>query len=186
MAMAKSKAKFYAVDFEGTLVMPAKRFIRLTHVPKALLPNDYRPVTLKQLSRLFGVDLRSFYDLADLIERKGIPYACDNSYNFGWWGPTVSFKKARLSDNTLVVIGMHCGGDVRSNYRWHYFLVDRPYHEVSPWHDIFGSVALVAEVKHDGNEFTATATDLEGYDWEIYPDTPENRQIWERVIKEWW
>jgi hypothetical protein len=185
--MAKPKVKFYAVDLEGTLVMPAKRFINLTHVPKALLPSNYRAVTLKQLSRLLGVELNSFYDLAELVERKGVRYACDNTYNFGWWGPTVAFKKAEIAEDlTLVVIGMHCGGDVRGNYRWLYYLVNLPYQEVSPWYDIFGSVALVAEVKHNGNEFTATATDIEACDWDIYPDTPENRQVWDQIAKEWW
>jgi len=185
--MAKPKVKFYAVDLEGTLVMPAKRFISLTHIPRTILPNTYKPVTLKQLSRFLGVELRSFYDLAELIERKGVPYACDNSYNFGWWGPTVAFKKAKIADGiTLVVIGMHCGGDVRGNYRWFYYLVNLPYGEVHPWHDIFGSIALMAEVKCNGNEFVATATDIEACDWDIYPDTPENRAIWEQITKEWW
>jgi hypothetical protein len=65
-------------------------------------------------------------------------------------------------------------------------LVDLPYDEVHPWDDIFGSIVLTAKVKYNGNEFVATATDIEACDWDIYPDTPENRQIWEQVAKEWW
>jgi len=187
MAKAKPKVKFYAIVLEGAWEMPARRFVFLTYVPKALLPNTYKRVTLKQLSRIVGVPLTCLDDLADFVKRAGLRWAADNSYNWGWWGPTVAFKKAKLADNlTLVVIGMHLGGDVRGNYRWHYYLVDLPYEDVHPWDDIFGSIALTATVKYNGNEFVATATDIEACDWDLYPDTPENRQIWEQVAKEWW
>lgn len=187
MAKAKPKVKFYAIDLKGAWEMPARRFVFLTYVPKALLPNTYKRVTLKQLSRIVGVPLTCLDDLADFVKRAGLRWAADNSYNWGWWGPTVAFKKAKLADNlTLVVIGMHLGGDVRGNYRWHYYLVDLPYEDVHPWDDIFGSIALTATVKYNGNEFVATATDIEACDWDLYPDTPENRRIWEQVAKEWW
>jgi hypothetical protein len=185
-AKPKVKAKFYAIDLEGAFEMPARRFVSLTYVPKALLPNTYKRVTLRQLSRIVGVPLDCFVDLAGFVEWAGLRWASDNSYNWGWWGPTVSFKKAELGENlTLAVVGMHCGGDVRGNYRWHYYLVDLPYDEVHPWDDIFGSIALTATVKYNGNEFVATATDIEACDWDIYPDTPENRQIWEQVLQSW-
>jgi len=187
MTKAKPKVKFYAIDLEGTFEMPASRFVSLTHVPRALLPSTYKRVTLKQLSRSLGVPLNNFRDLADFVERMKLPYEADNSYNWCWWGPTVAFKKVKLADDlTLALIGMHLGGDVRGSYRWYYYLVDLPYDEVHPWDDIFGSVALTATVKYNGNEFVATATDMEACDWNIYPDTPENRQIWEQVAKEWW
>jgi hypothetical protein len=187
MAKVQPKVKLYAIDLEGSFEMPAKRFISLTHVPKALLPATYKRVTLRQLSRILGVPLSDLYDLADFVKRARLRWVADNTYNWGWWGPTVSFKKVWLDENlTLAVVGMHCGGDVRGNYRWHYYLVNMPYDEVHPWDDIFGSVALTATVKYNGNEFVATARDIEAYDWDIYPDTPENRAIWEQVCQRSW
>ena len=185
--MAKPKVRFMAVDMDGTFVMPLKQFATLRHLPRKLLPNDYHRVTLRKLSKMFGKPIRSLYDLGRVIEERKLRWDSFNTYNAGWWGPTVDVKVVRLdAQQTLVVVGVHQGGDVRSNYIYHYFLVNRPFIDVSPWIDIFSSIALVAEIKVDGREFTAITYDVEPwYDiasWEIIPDTKENKELFRRLI----
>jgi len=182
-----AKPKIEVVDLDGAFVAPYKKFVRLTHIPRGLVPSNYHRVSLKTLSKLFGRRILGLRDLGKVIEERGLRWWGDNSYNFNWWGPTTDFKVVELPNGrTLAVVGLHLGGDVRWGYKYHYFIVDKPFNEVNPWADIFGSVAIMITVETPEGTVTAMSRDVEGVEWDIYPDTPYSREVINQALASVW
>ena len=180
------KVTAFAASAEAPWCMDYKDFVFLTEIPEELLPSDYRPVSWQEIGELIGKPINSFYDFADEVNYgslKDADYTGDNTYNYGWWGPTVDYKKVRINEKTtIVIIGLHRGGDVRGNYEWFPFIVNRDYDDVHPWVDIFGDIDLFYLFEKDGIEVVATAIDDEGLHFEIYPE--EFRSEIEPLISE--
>jgi hypothetical protein len=147
-------------------------FLQITELPEELVPDDWKPISWRKLSELFGEQIRDLWELEDAIERKDLRWSGDNTYNWGWWGPTLCIKTVDLKpvtgkDKTLIVVGVHRGGDVRGNYDWFLFLTNRHYLDVNPFIELIGGLELMMEVEEaDGTTHIAWCIDAEGAHWQ--------------------
>jgi hypothetical protein len=175
----KVRVKYEVYDLEGSFSMPLSDFINITEVPEELFPNTYRPITLNDVAEIlrslgaYVPDEPFLSDIGRAIDELELTWSGTNTYNWNWWGPTLDFAKIKISDNkTVVRIGVHLFGDVRTNYEWYWYLVSKPYEEVSIL-DIIGSLELRMLVEfEDGTTEYASCVDEEGARWQAGYDCP--------------
>jgi len=182
----KVTVRYTVVHSEFPWSMNHSDFLQIAKVPEELVPDDWKPLSWGRVGNLLGRMFASFYDLAEWVDEmerlgKEVRWWGDNSYNWGWWGPTVDTKKVDLSPftdkpETLVIIGIHLGVDVRVNYDWFAYLVPRPFNDVYPFMEMFGGLELQMEVEEeDGTTHYAWCVDVEGSRWETNDEWLEER-----------
>jgi len=179
------RVRLFVESEEFPFTMSYRMFVNLTHIPRRLIPPWYRKVSWRQIGRLLRANISSFCDFAHFVEEYAARRCCrfygDNTYNYGWWGPTVNYKVVEFyspCNVVIAVVGMHLGGDVRSGYVYYPFVVTDHdphlfgegvdlYTATDPFRDIFGSLRLYAEVVdcRSGEKRYAEAVDTEAVEW---------------------
>jgi hypothetical protein len=95
----------------------------------------------------------------------------DNTYNYGWWGPTIHFGLVGPAEEEpygsgILFMSFHHGGDVRGNYGvFEAYSVDS-YAEEAPWY----SYMLSVDVETDRGTILLYSDDTEAYRWSIAND----------------
>ena len=112
--------------------------------------------------------------LSDWLIKKGISSSRDNTYNWGWWGPTLHFNfiSEETSNDVLYSSGilfvyLHAGGDVRGNYYGAKAFNIEELAEDAPWYD---NLNLTMEITTDKGTIRFDAEDLEAYYWNVVED----------------
>lgn len=113
-------------------------------------------------------------EVEDAIQEANIG-SRDNTYNSGWWGPTmVSHVVGPASDEPyaegVIIVSMHRGGDVRGNYSSAQAFKLESYAEEAPWYD----TSLSFHIQTDQGNITVDAEDLEGYSLVVHEDETGN------------
>jgi hypothetical protein len=168
----KVVVRYIAAHGEFPWSMNLADFVQISELPADLVPDDWKPISWQKLSKLFGEPIGNLWELGDAIDRRELRWSGDNTYNWGWWGPTLCLKAVDLEpltekEQTLIVAGVHLGGDVRGNYDWFLFLTNRHYLDVNPFVELIGGLELMMEVEEeDGTTHIAWCIDAEGCHWE--------------------
>jgi len=168
----KATVRYIAAHSEFPWSMNLSDFLQISELPEELVPDDWKPISWKKLSGIFGEPIKDLWELGEVIDRKQLRWSGDNTYNWGWWGPTLCLKAVDLEpltgkEQTLIVAGVHLGGDVRGNYDWFLFLTNRRYLDVDPFAELIGGLGLMMEVEEDdGTTHIAWCIDEEGVQWE--------------------
>jgi hypothetical protein len=177
----KLVVRYTVVHSEFPWSMNLSDFLQISEPPEELIPGNWKPVSWEQISKIFGTEIRDLWELGDEIEKRKLDWSGDNTYNWGWWGPTLCLKTVDLEpitgkEQTLIVVGVHLGGDVRGNYEWFFYLTNRHYFEVDPFLELVGGLELMMEVEEeDGTTHIAYCTDSEGAHWMAEDEWLEER-----------
>jgi hypothetical protein len=177
----KVTVRYTVVHSEFPFRMNLSKFLQISELPEKLIPGDWKSVSWKKIGEIFGTEIRDLWELGDEIERRKLDWSGDNTYNWGWWGPTLCLKKVDLEPvtgkpQTLIVAGVHLGGDVRGNYEWFLFLTNRHYLDVNPFVELIGGLELMMEVEEeDGTTHIAYCIDAEGAHWMAEDEWLEER-----------
>jgi hypothetical protein len=169
--MAKVKVRYIVVHTDFPWEMNLSDFLQISEPPEEIIPHDWEPISWDELGRIFGKPIQNLQELGEEIERRGLRWWSDNTYNIAWWGPTLCVKKVDLRPvtckrQTLIVVGIHMGGDVRTNYEWFLYLTDRGYLGVHPMEEILCGLELYMEVEENGTTHIAWCIDAEGCHWD--------------------
>jgi hypothetical protein len=98
----------------------------------------------------------------------------DNTYNWGWWGPTMNFGEVTGPDSPsdpyepgILFCRMHRGGDVRGNYGpWYAFDMDSFGESDAPWYRYF----LTVNIETNRGSISLMSSDTEGYRFSVSND----------------
>lgn len=112
--------------------------------------------------------------LSDWLIKKGISSSRDNTYNWGWWGPTLHFNfiSEETSNDVLYSSGilfvyLHAGGDPRGNYYGAKAFDIEELAEDAPW---YNNLYLTTEITTDKGKIRLDAEDSEAYHWNVVED----------------
>lgn len=98
----------------------------------------------------------------------------DNTYNWGWWGPTMHFgfvvtdldSADDMYSEGILFLNLHAGGDVRGNYYPAEAFKVESYADEAPWYNY----SLTVDIETDKGGVTLEAEGNEAYYWRVIAD----------------